>query len=354
MILQRYILPAASAVGLLFTMFTVWAGSRVPPSPPIPFQPPVSPYLHSIAGAGIIEANSENVLIGTPFSALVTDVYVMPGDRVKKGTPLFQLDIRVLEAQRDQAKATKEVAIANFDKLLAAPRPEDIPPFEARVKQAETNLADQQTRLQLFESVSDKRALSLDELNQRRFAAQLAYYQLQEAEADLDLLLSGTWIKDLEISAAEVADAAERLRVVETEIETATIRAPFDGEVLQVKIHVGEFAQPPVQEETMILFGGIDPLHMRVDIDEADAWRMREGAPSTAFVRGNSAINFPMRYVRTEPYIVPKRSFTGDTTERVDTRVLQVIYSFERRDMPIYTGQILDVFIEAPPLANGK
>ena len=79
-----------------------------------------------------------------------------------------------------------------------------------------------------------------------------------------------------------------------------------------------------------------------------------EALTATAFVRGNSSIFFPMRYVYTEPYVIPKRSFTGDTTERVDTRVLQVVYSFEKGSLPIYAGQLLDVFIESPPLANGK
>ena len=182
MILQRYLLPAGSAVGLLFTMYTVWAGGRVAPPAPIPFQPPKSPYIYSIAGTGMIEASTRNIAIGTPFSALVTEVFVKPGDKVGKGTPLMQLDTRVLEVQRAEAQAGKQVAIANFEKLLAQPRPEDVPPFEALVKQAETNLADQQARLALFESVSDKRALSIDELNQRRFAAQLAFYKLKEAK----------------------------------------------------------------------------------------------------------------------------------------------------------------------------
>ncbi len=60
--------------------------------------------------------------------------------------------------------------------------------------------------------------------------------------------------------------------------------------------------------------------------------------------------NTPLQYVRTEPYIVPKRSLTGDTTERVDTRVLQLLYGFDRNELPVYVGQQMDVFIEAPPL----
>ena len=53
-------------------------------------------------------------------------------------------------------------------------------------------------------------------------------------------------------------------------------------------------------------------------------------------------------FVRLEPYVVPKKSLTGDSSERVDTRVLQVIFAFERGDLPIFVGQQMDVFIDAP------
>jgi len=64
-------------------------------------------------------------------------------------------------------------------------------------------------------------------------------------------------------------------------------------------------------------------------------------------VRGNADLKASLQFVRFEPFVVPKRSLTGDSTERVDTRVLQVIYRVERDDMPLFVGQQLDVFIDA-------
>ena len=55
--------------------------------------------------------------------------------------------------------------------------------------------------------------------------------------------------------------------------------------------------------------------------------------------------------------MVPKKSLTGDSTERVDTSVLQVIYALELppdgsyRATDVYVGQQLDVFIEAEQAA---
>jgi hypothetical protein len=91
---------------------------------------------------------------------------------------------------------------------------------------------------------------------------------------------------------------------------------------------------------------------VRVDIDQTDAWRLRSDALAVAFVRGNAELKTSLRFVRIEPYVVPKTSLTGDTAERVDTRVLQVIYSFDPASVPVHVGQLMDAYIEAPTLAQ--
>jgi HlyD family secretion protein len=82
-------------------------------------------------------------------------------------------------------------------------------------------------------------------------------------------------------------------------------------------------------------------------VDENEAWRVRVAAPAVAYVRGNKEISTPLKFVRFEPYVIPKVSLTGESTERVDTRVLQVIYSFDQKNLPIFVGQQMDVFIDA-------
>jgi hypothetical protein len=50
--------------------------------------------------------------------------------------------------------------------------------------------------------------------------------------------------------------------------------------------------------------------------------------------------------------VIPKKSLTGDNTERVDTRVLQVIYALEGAEGRVYVGQQLDVFLDVGRQAN--
>ena len=116
------------------------------------------------------------------------------------------------------------------------------------------------------------------------------------------------------------------------------VRASVGGDVLRVDLRPGEFAQAGGKAEPVLLLGRTRPFHLRVDIDEQEAWRVRPAAPAVAMIRGNAAMQVPLKFVRFEPYIIPKRSLTGANTERVDTRVLQVLYSFDPGALPIFIG----------------
>jgi multidrug resistance efflux pump len=226
------------------------------------------------------------------------------------------------------------------------PRAEDVPPAEARVAEAEAQLADAQNRVALAESVEDSRAISVEEVDRRRHEREAADARVSQARAELALLQAGAWQADVEVARAEEAAAEAQVLAMEIELERLVVRAPVAGMVLQVNVRAGEFAQAGMLTTPLVLLGTVHPLHVRVDVDENDAWRFREGAAATGSVRGNRDIGTDLKFEYLEPYVVPKRSLTGDTSERVDTRVMQVVFSFERGELPIQVGQQMDVYIE--------
>jgi hypothetical protein len=94
------------------------------------------------------------------------------------------------------------------------------------------------------------------------------------------------------------------------------------------------------------LLGDTNRLQARVDVDEVNADRVAGGASAVASLKGDATKTIPLKFVRIEPYIVPKKNLTGSNTERVDMRVLQVIYEFSPPKFPVYVGQQVDVFLE--------
>jgi HlyD family secretion protein len=308
--MKRFFLPLIALGALSFGIISVVQSqpknlTSVPPSPP-----PVSPYAHAVAAEGLVEASSENISIGTALSEVVTEVPVVVGQVVKCGEPLFKLDVRQLQADLGARQADFAVA-------------------ETQVKVDSAMFDDAKQQLDFAETLSDKRAMSSEELAKRRHASEAAQARLEAAKA-------------------QVTAAAAQVKRIETQIERSTVRAPIDGDVLQVKIHVGEYALAGVTSTPLVLLGGLRPLNIRVDVDEHEAWRVSPSAKAIATVRGNADLKTHVSFVRFEPFVLPKKSLTGDSTERVDTRVLQVVYRVDNDALRLFVGQQMDVFIEAP------
>lgn len=142
-----------------------------------------------------------------------------------------------------------------------------------------------------------------------------------------------------------LGEAKAKVDETRTEIERRTIRAQVAGEVLQINLRPGEFVGTP-PTDTLILLGSTQKLHLRVDIDEHDIPRVEPGSEAVAMLKGYPERKYPLQFVRVEPYVVPKRSLTGRNTERIDTRVLQVVYALPSDVTNLYVGQQMDVFIK--------
>jgi HlyD family secretion protein len=344
---HKLVVAVLAVAGLSLTAYTVFSGERgMPPAAPVA-QPARAPFHSVVAAAGLVEASTQNINIGSDIAGIATAVHVKVGDRVQAGDPLFSLDVRQAQADLALRETRLETAREGLERLTRLPRPEDVPQAEARVLEMRAAAVDASEQLALVEGVSDARAVSLEELQKRRQSLRGAQARLNQAEAALRLLKAGAWPEDLNIARAQVKAAQAEVDAARTVIERSTVKAPVAGEVLQLNVRPGEFVDSRSTSAAPVVLGETRVLDVRVEVDENDAWRVRRGARATGSLRGNSEIRTPLRYVRTEPFVVPKRSLTGASTERVDTRVLQVVYAFDRGDLPIFVGEQMDVFIEA-------
>src|SRR5215475_2619909 len=166
--MTKYGLPIIAAIVLAMSIFSIIRmqpahATLAPPSPP-----PTPVKQNSVGAVGLVEASTENIAVSVPVQGMVTNVYVKAGDRVQKGTKLFSIDDRDLEAELGLRRSSLALAQAKLDKLLRSPRPEEIPPAEAKVREAEEQYQDANVQLKLIESVRDRRAIRDEDLLRRR------------------------------------------------------------------------------------------------------------------------------------------------------------------------------------------
>lgn len=300
--IRKLWLPFLALIGLAVAVFIVVQDDKAAAVVGAPSPTAFSPFASYVEGTGITEASTGNIAIGTPVSGIVTAIDVTWGQQVAAGSPLFTIDDRDARAQ-----------------LL---------PAEAKVKQAEADLAKAKNMLNVGTGLAVGTSISKVELANRRY--------------------------DAAIKQAALATAKAQVQQLKIEIDRHTVRAPVAGRVLQINTRVGEFAQSGPLATPLMLFGDDRHLYLRVDINEDDAWRVHANAPAVAFVRGNPKLKTRLTFVRFDPYVVPKTSLTGSSTERTDMRVLPVIYSFKRAALPVYAGQEMDAFIKAPPAVGAR
>jgi HlyD family secretion protein len=347
------VLPTLAAAGFALATYTVQQQNRPVPPPPIPVAPNASPFVGRIAGIGSIEPSSEIVKVGAPLGALVEAMRVVEGAQVKAGDTLFVLDRRDALARLAIAEADLRVAHANLANLESKPRAEDVAKAEARLAARRLTLDDARGRLERLTDVGADAVVTANERPTLEFQVALWSAQAAEAEADLAQIKRGAYPEEIEQLKAQVAVATAKRDEAKTALDRLTITSPIDATVLSVAIREGEFAPAGPQAPTLVALGALTPLHLRVEIDELDAWRFDGRSAAVAMLRGSEKREYPLEFVRVVPQVLPKKTLSGDMGERTDTRVMQVIYRIgSPKGQPsaepsrLLAGQVLDVFIE--------
>ncbi len=313
---SRKILPVLAIGAIVLTAFWVFAGQPDRSMQDAEKNPPEASKANggkaSVAGSGVIEPSSETTDVGTNVSGVVTEVFVQIGQRVTKGVPLFAVDSRQVRATLREAETGMAEA-------------------RAGINEAQTNITTARRQLALYRSVDDARAVSRSEVIAAEGALADARARLSAANAQL--------------SAAQARRASAA-----TELARHTVYAPISGEVLDVEIRAGEFVATGGQSGNAatpyIQIGETQPLYVRIDIDENEAARIATGASAVISPRGNAGKRVPVTFVRVEPQIVPKRSLTNSASERVDVRVMQLIYAVPLNETGLRVGQQIDAFVE--------
>ena len=336
---QGLILPVVAAGTLVYAVISI-ANTQPkrdltdPPSPP-----PRATFRDTVAAVGLVEPSSELITIGSARSGVVDEVFVKLGDKVKKDTPLLKLRSHELEAQRSVAEAGLSEA-----QVKVSVAESQVTNAEAQARVAAAELTQSRRMLANANGVKDARVISDEERSQRALTVATQEARVESAKAAVASAKAS-----VEASKAGIVSAQANLEVVNVEIDRCTIKAPGEAAVLQIKVRAGEYVSSASGTAAWLTLGRTDPLHVRADVDEHEAWRVRAGASAEAQVRGNPGQKVALQFVKFEPLVIPKKNLTGDATERVDTRVLQVIYRVADNNgsVPLFVGQQMDIFIDA-------
>jgi len=331
------------------------------PLPPV-FNPAPDPYAQGIYANGIIESfqsSGENINIYPEVPGSIVRVLVAEGQSVTQGTPLVQIDDTVQRATAEQQKSQAEAAQALLGELRAQPRKENLEVARAQVEMAQASLKTAQDALDKQQSSYklDPESVSKDAFDNAINAQKVAKANLEVVTRQYELTKAGAWVFDIKNQEKQAEALGKAYAASSALLAKYTIKAPTDGIVMSVNAPVGSYVSPQGAYDTYTQgFGPIvvmgtpkGRLDVRCYIDEILIPRLppADKLQAQMFIRGTTT-KIPLEFVRVQPYVSPKIQLSNQRQEKVDLRVLPVIFSFEPPPgVQVFPGELVDVYIGA-------
>ncbi|MGZ0007778.1 HlyD family secretion protein [Burkholderia gladioli] len=352
----------AALLGLLAALGAAWFyGRREPPQSPV-FEPAANPYARGVYANGIVESEQPagaNLNLYPDVSGAVTRVFVRDGDPVRAGEPLLTIDDSVQRATVAQLAAQADAAQALLAELKAQPRPEvlALAAAQAAAARASLKLSQDQYDKQRRAYQIDPRAVSRDALDTASNSVQVAAGNLEVVNRQYQLTRAGAWHYDVLNQQAQLAALRSAAAAAQALLARYTLRAPADGVVLAMNVAVGAYLSPQGIHDTYsqgnvpaaVLGAASGRLQVRCYVDEILIHQLADlhALKARMFVRG-SREQADLEFIRVQPYVTPKIELSNQRTERVDVRVLPVIFRIVTGpNMRLFPGQIVDVYVAA-------
>jgi HlyD family secretion protein len=348
-----------SILGVLAALVAAFLFGRERKTQPPVFPPASSPYESAIYANGIVESyqpNGSNINIYPEVSGPITKVFVHEGQEVPAGTPLLSIDDSIQKATTEQLRLQAESALALLNELKAEPRMETLAIAEAQVGLAESNLkaaSDQYDKDRASYDI-DPKSISKDVLDTANDAVKQAASALDVARKQYELTKAGAWSYDIANQEKQYGALQQAYEAAKALLVKYSIKAPIDGVVLSVYAAVGSYVSPQGSfdpytqafDQAVIMGPPQEYMAVRAYVDEILISRL----PSKWHIRGQmslpgSNVKVPLEFVRVQPYVSPKIELSDERQERVDLRVLPVIFRFQKQDLAVYPGQLVDVYI---------
>ena len=347
-------------IGLAVGMVSAYIfGIETKPQPPA-FNPASNPYGKGIYANGIIESyqtNGENINVYPEVPGTVTRILATEGEVVRQGMPLIAIDDSIQRATTDQLKSQADAARALLEELKAQPRKETFEVAKAQVEFASAGLKSAQDQLdkQQKSYELDPNSVSKDTLDNALNAVQVAKTNLAVVRRQYDLTKAGAWSYDIQNQEHQYDALTKAYQASRALLDKYLIKASADGVVLSINTAVGSYISGQGSYDSytqgfgpVLVMGSVQKyLGVRCYIDEILVHRLPQSTKTEAkmFIRGTD-INIPLEFVRVQPYVSPKIELSNQRTERVDVRVLPVLFRFAKpANSPLYPGQLVDVFV---------
>jgi HlyD family secretion protein len=265
----------------------------------------------------------------------VTTLLRREGDPVKTGEIIATLDDATYRSATALAKARRDAAQAQLDKLLHGTRPEDIDQARANLAAAQAMLANGKATYERQAGLAATNATTRQSVDDARRGLDSATAQVAQTQAALTEAVNGPRIEDIDIARAQLHESEAALELAQTQLARTTLKSPCDGIVMTRVIEPGTVVLPNSAVYSVAITGEV---WVRAFVPEPMLARVAPDTEVRVFTDGRP--NQP--YTGRIGYVAPAAEFTPKTVETPELRT-QLVYRLRVRvtdpDIGIRQGQ---------------
>jgi RND family efflux transporter MFP subunit len=245
-----------------------------------------------VEGYGVVEPEpamggkaAAGANVAAPAQGIIAEVLCAAGQRVEKGTPLFQLDERLAKAQEEQAQAALESTRASLAKLKATPRPELIELGQLAVQKAKGAFDLAEKNYERQRSLVPEQVTSAKVIQAAETELNSARVDLQTAEKQLAVLKSSPTAEELVEATAKVHEAERAVGVAQAQRSLLKIESPMAATVLRVGASQGEAV-----DSTKVLaeLVSLDRLILNATVSARDLRLLKAGQAAEIALAGSA------------------------------------------------------------------
>jgi multidrug resistance efflux pump len=316
----RYLaLALPLAVGLYVAVGRDSSPAVAAPGPAMPAE---------LVAPGRVEPVRDPVTLSFEQQGRIAEVLVDEGEAVVAGQVVARLDDRMAKARVDAATAMLAQAEARYSLARRGPRREDVAAARAdadAASAAATHRAAEQARTAELGKVG---AVTTQAVDADGAAARVATAQASAASARYESLAKGTRAEQIAEASASVALAKAELDAATVALDQHSLRAPSAGVILRRTAEPGAFVTLAMPAPVLAM-ADVSHLQLRLEVDEADIAAIGVGQVAYATTDAHGDRRFPIRLRRVSAELGRKTVRDDDPRARVDTRVLEVIATFD-------------------------
>ncbi|MFT3698172.1 MAG: HlyD family efflux transporter periplasmic adaptor subunit [Kofleriaceae bacterium] len=282
----------------------------------------------TIVAPGRVEPFRDPVQLAFETGGRIVAIEVDEGDVVKAGQVVARLDDRMAKARVSGAEAALAQAKARYDLARRGPRREDLDAAKADAAAATAEADHRSLEQARSEKLGAAGAIASASVDTDLAAARVSTATAAAASARYASLARGTRAEQIAEAAASVEAATADLEAAKVALDQTLLKAPADGVVLRRLVEVGTLVGT-LTPLPVVSVADLGKLEIRAEIDEADVAAIQMGKTAFATADAFGDKQFPIHVTRITRELGRKQVRDDDPRAKVDTRVLEVVASFD-------------------------